>query len=53
MTDDPTSETGPGKRPFDPQWAADFKEQCDAAGVCYYDKRETHAHWREWPGVTP
>jgi len=45
-------ETGPGKRPFDPQWAADVRAQCDAAGVAYYDKRETHAHWREWPGVT-
>jgi protein gp37 len=57
-------ETGPGRRPFDPQWALDVKVQCDAAGVPYYDKRKTHTDWRETPegwgqratnqsGVTP
>lgn len=44
-------ETGPGARPFDPQWAVDVKAQCDAAGVPYYDKRESHAHWRDLPEV--
>ena len=42
-------ETGPGKRPFGPQWAADIREQCLAAGVPYFDKRESHRDWRELP----
>jgi protein gp37 len=42
-------ETGPRKRPFGPQWAADIREQCLAAGVPYFDKRESHRDWRELP----
>lgn len=42
-------ETGPGKRPFDPQWAVDLRIQCNAAGVAYFDKRDEFADWREVP----
>lgn len=46
-------ETGPGARSFDPKWATDVKARCDAAGIPYFDKRESHKHWREMPAVTP
>lgn len=44
-------ETGPGKRPFESQWAALLRNQCVAADVAYYDKRESHKGWREMPEV--
>lgn len=31
-------ETGPGKRPMNPAWADDLKQQCDTAGVPFFDK---------------
>lgn len=55
-------ESGPGSRPFDPQWARDLVEQCRAAGVAPFVKqlgsvwaRENGAadrkggDWGEWP----
>ena len=47
-------ETGPGKRPFEPKWAALLRNQCVAADVPYFDKRDSHAGWREFPrGAIP
>jgi len=37
-------ETGPGKRPFDPEWAHDLYRQCQAAGVAYFYKGKD---WQE------
>lgn len=31
-------ENGPGRRPFNPEWADSVKEQCKAAGVPFYRK---------------
>jgi protein gp37 len=42
-------ETGPGKRAFDPWWAVEANDQCTALGIPYFDKRDTHADWREFP----
>jgi protein gp37 len=33
-------ETGPGKRPCNPEWIDDLKGQANAAGVPFVDKRE-------------
>jgi protein gp37 len=46
-------ETGPGKRPFESKWAALLRNQCVAAGVAYFDKRDSHAGWREFPREAP
>ena len=32
-------ETGPGARPMDLQWARDLRDQCKAAGVCFFMKQ--------------
>jgi protein gp37 len=32
-------ESGPHHRPFDPQWARDIRDQCQAAGVAYLHKQ--------------
>jgi len=42
-------ETGPGKRPFESKWAVDLRNQCVAADVPYFDKRDSHADRREFP----
>ncbi len=46
-------ETGPKKRPFNPQWAIDIKAQCGSAGVAYFDKRDDYADWRAFPDGRP
>ncbi len=33
------SETGPGARPMDAQWARSVRDQCQAAGVAYFMKK--------------
>lgn len=42
-------ETGPGKRHFEPKWGALLRNQCAEEGVPYFDKRDSHAGWREFP----
>ena len=37
-------ESGPGARPMDPQWARDTRDQCGAAGTCYFMK-QMGTHW--------
>jgi len=32
-------ESGPGARPMDLRWARDLRDQCKAAGVCFYMKQ--------------
>ena len=41
-------ETGPGKRPFKPEWAERTYKQCKAAGVPFFDKRKDFLA-REFP----
>ncbi len=41
-------ETGPGKRPFKPEWAERTYELCKAAGVPFFDKRKDYLA-REFP----
>lgn len=36
------AESGPGRRDFDPAWAADIRDQCAAAGVDYFHKQGAH-----------
>ncbi len=36
-------ESGPGRRPFDPDWARAIRDQCQAAGVPYYLKQMPRA----------
>lgn len=36
-------ESGPDARPMHPRWAADIRDQCDAAGVAFHFKQ-----WGEW-----
>ena len=42
-------ENGPGKRPFNPEWADSVKAQCEAAGVPFYrkDTGEGGLAWRK------
>ena len=35
------AETGPGKRPMEKRWAIDVMEQCDAAGVPFFFKKDS------------
>ena len=42
-------ETGPKRRPYDPQWAKILYAQCKAAGVPFFDKRKTGWIAREFP----
>jgi protein gp37 len=42
-------ETGPGARRCDWQWIEDLHEQCKAAGVAFYDKRNVSPLAREYP----
>ena len=42
-------ESGPGRRPFDPQWARDMRAQCDDAGVPFFFKQ--HGHRRADDGL--
>jgi protein gp37 len=32
-------ESGPGRRPFELDWARSLRDQCAAAGVCFYFKQ--------------
>jgi protein gp37 len=54
-------ESGPHHRPFDPQWARDIRDQCVAAGVCFFHKQGSGPRpgmnedldgrlWRQFPG---
>jgi protein gp37 len=38
-------ESGPGRRPMDPDWARSLRDQCEAAGVPYF--------FKQWGGRTP
>lgn len=35
------AETGPGKRPMDPVWALDIRDQCEAAEVPFFFKKDS------------
>ncbi len=35
------AESGPNRRPFDPQWAVDLYEQCREAGVKFFGKQDS------------
>lgn len=46
------AETGPHARPCKREWVADLYEQCHAAGVPFFDKRDVLGKGiREWPEV--
>jgi protein gp37 len=38
-------ESGPSRRPMDPEWARSLRDQCEAAGVPYF--------FKQWGGRTP
>lgn len=42
-------ESGPRRRPFDVAWAADLRDQCQAAGVAYFFKQSGG----QYPGTEP
>lgn len=42
-------ETGPGARPCDPAWMQDLADQCESAGVPFFDKRKQDWIRREFP----
>ena len=42
-------ETGPGARPCKPEWIENLYEQCQHAGVPFFDKRKTGWLAREFP----
>jgi len=44
-------ETGPGKRECKPGWIRDLYEQCQAAGVPFFDKRKKNWIAREFPNT--
>ena len=58
-------ESGPKHRPFDPQWARDLRDQCQAAGVSFFHKQNggrTHSaggdlldgrQWHQFPDEFP
>lgn len=39
------AETGPGARPMDLQWARDVRDQCQAAGVPFFFKRDSRGNF--------
>lgn len=41
------AETGPGKRPMDIEWAYDLQNQCDAAGVPFFFKKDSNGNFPE------
>jgi protein gp37 len=50
------AETGPGKRPMDLDWARSLRDQCQAAGVKFFFKRDSDGNreldgrlWEEMP----
>jgi len=43
-------ETGPGKRECKPEWIEDLYEQCQEAGIPFFDKRKKDWIAREFPG---
>jgi len=56
------AESGSNRRPFKVEWAADIKQQCDAAGVAFFGKQDSGLHpgkpllvdgreWKEWPKI--
>ena len=42
-------ETGPKARPCDPKWIEDLYQQCQEAGIPFFDKRKTDRIAREFP----
>lgn len=51
------AETGPGARPMDLNWARSVRDQCQAAGVAFFFKRDSDGNreldgclWEEFPG---
>jgi len=53
------AETGPGARPMDLDWARDLRDQCAAAGVPFFFKRDSDGNreldgrlWEQWPEVS-
>lgn len=44
------AETGPGKRPMDPNWARSLRDQCKAASVPFFFKKDSNGN-RELDGV--
>ncbi len=52
------AESGPGARPMDLDWARDLRDQCQAAGVPFFFKRDSTGNreldgrlWEQWPEV--
>ena len=52
------AETGPGKRPMDLRWARDVRDQCQAAGVPFFFKKDSDGRhtldgrtWEQFPEV--
>jgi len=52
------SETGPGKREMETKWARDAKDQCVAAGVPFFFKKDSDGSrlldgrtWEQFPEV--
>ena len=50
------AETGPGARPMELDWARSTRDQCDAAGVPFFFKRDSNGNreldgrlWEEFP----
>lgn len=50
------AETGPGKRPMKVEWAASIRDQCLAAGVPFFFKKDSHGShylfdkiWEQFP----
>lgn len=41
-------ETGPGARPCKPEWIEGLYEQCQSAGIPFFDKRKNYLA-REFP----
>jgi len=42
-------ETGPGARPMQPEWALDVYQQCNAAGVPFFYKKDGDFARKHWP----
>jgi protein gp37 len=52
------AETGPKKRPMDPAWAIDLRDQCVSAGVAFFFKKGSDGsreldgkRWEQFPGA--
>jgi len=50
------AETGPGKRKMELEWANSLRDQCQAAGVSFFFKKDSQGNrkldgqlWEEWP----